>query len=291
MIRVNGELINPNLLEEAFFRIKSEAELRTQASCCERDDEFSKAAEEEVIDSILIAQEAEKSDEDLEEADVKAALEEMIKRYREHGTSWEILEAERDNLREEVRANLRMEQFMGEHLPDVPAPSDEELASYYESRSKEYRSLPEAHCLHLIRMIDGHDDQRALLEEMTALRHRAMAGEDFAELAKAHTEKTSKDVDLGWVPLDRPTNPFETIMFSLLEGEVSPVISYEHALHLVKVTECRGGEVPPFDEIAEELKVKMMSENRQLALRDFAKELRESATIEQVDFGVEPEDE
>ncbi|MGJ8725418.1 MAG: peptidylprolyl isomerase [Roseibacillus sp.] len=284
MIRVNGELVNPNLFEEAFSRIKSEAELRTQVSCCERDDEFSKEAEEEVIDSILIAQEAEKNHQNLDEGEVTAALEEMIKLYREHGASWEMLEAERDNLREEVMANLRMERFMGEHLPVVTAPSQEELASYYESRRKEYRSLPEAHCLHLIRMIDGHDDQRALLEEMTEQRNRALAGEDFAELAKTATEKSSKDIDLGWVPLDRPTNPFETILFSMQVGEISPVISYEHALHLVKVTERRGGEAPALEEVAEELSNRYVLEKRQAALRVLAEKLRETATIERVDF-------
>ena len=101
MIRVNGELINPNLIEEAYARIKSEAELRAQVSCCEKDEEFSKAAEEEVVDSILIAQEAEKNLQDLDEGEVTKALEEMIQRYREHGASDEMLESEGANLREE----------------------------------------------------------------------------------------------------------------------------------------------------------------------------------------------
>ena len=56
MLRVNGELIDPNLLEDAFARIKSEAEARLQVSCCERDPEFMEQAEEEVIDSVLKSQ-------------------------------------------------------------------------------------------------------------------------------------------------------------------------------------------------------------------------------------------
>ena len=284
MIRVNGELINPNLLEEAFSRIKSEAEMRTQMSCCERDDEFSKAAEEEVVDSILIAQEAEKNQQELDENEVNQRLEEAIQLYREHGASLDMLEAERDNIRDEVMANLRMECFVGEHLPEVALPDDAELASYYKSRSKEYRSLPEVRCLHLIKMTDGHQDQRALLDEMIALRERLLGGEDFAVLAEAETEKPSQEVDLGWVPLDRPTNPFETILFSLQEGEVSPVLSYEHALHLVKMVERRGGEVPAMEEVAEELRNRFVVEKKQEALRQLAEELRKKATIEHVDF-------
>lgn len=287
MIRVNGELINPNLLEEAFTRIKSEAEMRTQMSCCERDEEFTKAAEEEVIDSILIAQEAEKNHQDLDEKEITARLEDMIKLYREHGASWEMLEAERENLRDEVSANLRMERFMSEHIPSVPDPTDEELVEYYESRSDEYLSLPEVRCLHLIKMIDAHEDQKKLLEDMTRLRERILAGEDFAGIADTETEKLSKEIDLGWVPLDRPTNPFETILFSMQEGEVSPVISYEHALHLVKVTERRGGDAPALEEIAEELRNRFVVEKRQAALRALAAKLRKNAEIEHVDFSEE----
>lgn len=287
MIRVNGELINPNLLEEAFTRIKSEAELRTQVSCCERDEEFSQAAEEEVINSVLIAQEAEKNHQDLDEAEVTSRLEEMIKLYREHGASWEMLEAERDHLRDEVMANLRMERFMAEHLPSFSEPTETELLDYYQSSKNDYRSLPEARCLHLVKLIDGHDDQKALLEEMTVIRERLLEGADFLEVAQTETEKADGNVDLDWVPLDRPSNPFETILFSLRVDEISPVISYEHALHLVKVIARRGGEAPALEEIDEELKNRFVVEKRQAALRNLAAKLRATAKIERVDFSEE----
>ena len=74
MLRVNGELIDPNLLEDAFARIKSEAEARLQVSCCERDPEFMAQAEEEVIDSVLIAQEAETRFPELPETERALAL-------------------------------------------------------------------------------------------------------------------------------------------------------------------------------------------------------------------------
>lgn len=287
MIRVNGELINPNLIEEAFTRIKSEAERRTQTSNSERDEEFSKEAEEEVVNSFLIAQEAEKNEEELSEAEVETRLAELMELHREQGASLEVLEAERDHLRDEVRAHLRMERFMAESLPVVAPPSDEELACYYESRRKEYRSLPEARCWHLMKLLDGHDDQRELLEEMTALRKELLEGADFVALAQRETEKSGREVDLGWVPLDRPSNPFESVLFSLQVGEISPVMSYEHALHLVKVTERRGGEAPALEELAEELRSRYVVEKRQEALRELAGQLRERAEIERVDFEAE----
>jgi peptidyl-prolyl cis-trans isomerase SurA len=196
-----------------------------------------------------------------------------------------MLEEQKDDLRSEVVANLCMERYLQSVIGNIPAPIEDELRNYYQSRKKEYRSPIEAHCLHLIKLIDGHHDHRELLEEMVALRERFVAGEDFSTLAAEETEKTSKEVDLGWIPLDRPTNPFETILFSMHEGEISPVISYEHALHIVKVDGRRGGESPDFADVQAELAQRLHQENRQAALREVAKKLRAKAKIEQVEFG------
>lgn len=284
MIRVNGELLNPELIEETFSSLKADAEQRSQASCCGRDEEWMRLAEDEVIDSLLLAQEAEKAALAISEEDIADSLAELIKRYRAEGASWEMLAEQKDQLRSECIANLRMERYLASVMPAPKTATEQELRNYYQSRSREYRPPVEVHCLHLIKIIDEHEDQRELLDEMSALRARLLAGEDFRALASAETEKTSKEVDLGWIPLDRPINPFETILFSLSEGEISPVISYEHALHLIQVIGRRGGQVPSFEEIREELSLRYHREERQSHLRQIAKELRSDATIEQVDF-------
>ena len=183
MIRVNGELIDPQLVEETFSRIKAEVETRLQISCCERDEEFVKQAEEEVIDSILIAQEAEKRHPKMPEETVRTRLEDTIKQYREHGASWDMLDTRRDELRSECEANLRMEALIDELLADHGDPGDEILRRYYDDHHREFRSVPEVRCLHLVKFLDRHDDPIALLETMRDHREAALDGADFRELA------------------------------------------------------------------------------------------------------------
>ena len=154
MLRVNGELIDPNLLEDAFARIKSEAEARLQVSCCERDPEFMAQAEEEVIDSVLIAQEAENRFPELPEAEVKARLEETLKEYRKHGASWDMLEAQRDSLHDECEANLRMEKFLDTVLAGKTGVSDEDIETYYRENQREFRTVAEVRVLHLMKSLD-----------------------------------------------------------------------------------------------------------------------------------------
>jgi hypothetical protein len=284
MIRVNGELIDPNLVEEAFNRIKAEAESRLQISCCERDPEFTAQAEEEVIDSILIAQEAEKRHPDIPAEAVRERLEDTIKLYRKHGASWDMLEAQRDQLRIECEANLRMETFIGELTKDLPDPTDDDFRKYYQDHINEFRTVAEARCLHLIKFLEGHDDHIALLETMRRIRAQAVEGADFEELARNETEKESGDIDLGWITLDRPTNPIESMVFSMTAGEVSPVMSYEHAFHLIQVTRTKPSVTREFDEVRDTLEERFLADRRHTVLRKFAANLREKADIERVNF-------
>lgn len=288
MIRVNGELIDPNLIEETFARIKSEAEARLQVSCCERDDEFYAQAEDEVIDSILIAQEADQRFPEIAEDAIRARLEETFAAYRKHGASWDMLEAQRAQLRDECTANLRMESLLDDVLTDVPTLGDDDFRKYYEDHRDDYRSKPEVHCLHLIKLLEP-DDQPVppmeLLQHMKALREEILSGGDFLEIARRETDKEDREVDLGWIPLDRPTNPFESILFTLQDGEVSPVVCYEHAYHLVKIAAVKPAAAPPYDELAEEIRQRAETDRRRTALQKLARSLRENATIAREEFG------
>ena len=290
MIRVNGELIDPNLIEETFSRIKSEAEARLQVSCCERDPEFMKEAEQEVIDSIIIAQEAEERYPTIPGDEVRERLEETLLTYREHGASWDMLEAQRDQLRQECEAGLRMEKLLADLTTDLADPGEDELRAYYDECRNDYRTLPEARCLHLVKFLERHEDPIGLLEELRVLRERAVAGEDFEAIAKEETEKESGEIDLDWITLDRPGNPFEAMVFTMKFGEVSPVISYEHALHLIKVIEMKPAVITPFEELREQLKERYLFHHRREALRAFAAENRDKATVEHVDFSEDGED-
>lgn len=282
MLRVNGELIDPNLLEDAFARIKSEAEARLQVSCCERDPEFMAQAEEEVIDSVLIAQEAENRFPELPEAEIKARFEETLKEYRKHGASWEMLESQRDNLLDECEANLRMEMFLDGVLAGKTDVADEDLLAYYRQNEREFRTAAEVRVLHLMKALEKHEDPVLLLEEMAELREKLVEGADFETIAKTETEKESGETDLGWITFDRPSNPIESIMFTMRLDEVSPVIAYEHCYHILKIAEIKPSTVRPFDELKEEIAHRVEFEKRRNALREFASGLRESAEIEKV---------
>jgi parvulin-like peptidyl-prolyl isomerase len=289
MLRVNGELVDQELVEETFHRVKTAEEQKLQVSCCERDPEFYEQAEQEVADSILIAQEAEKRFEEIPEEEIKPKLKEMIDAYREHGASWDMLESQRDMMRHEIAASLRMDKLIGDLLGDDNGVSDEEVEAFYQEYRNEYRTPVEARSLHLMKTLNENTTAEEVFAKMCAVREEALEGADFKELAKRETEKSTGELDLGWISLDRPTNPFEATLFSMRAGEVSPVIIYEHAMHLVKVMERKEEQVVPLEEVRDELENRALAKKRRQALQGLAADLRKKATIEKIEMSGEDE--
>ncbi|MCW1925131.1 peptidyl-prolyl cis-trans isomerase [Luteolibacter arcticus] len=280
MPRVNGEPIDPTLIEDTFIRLKAEAEMASEVSCCERDGEFRERAEEEVIDGILLAQEAERRVPEPPADETRTAFEDTLREWRRHGASWDLLDAQRESLRAETISRLRMERFTGGLWKELPELGYEDLRNWYGENLTRFRTPAAANVLHLVRFPespDPWDDYAAMLD----FRRRALEGEDFATLATAHTQKKGGETDLGWIEQQRLLNPFEAMLFSLHEGEVSPVFHYEQAYHLVKVTEARAASVQPFEEVADSIREEVERERRLQVLKDLAAKLRATAVIEQ----------
>lgn len=279
MLRVNGETVDPGLVEEAFTRLKAEAEVLSEVSCCERDGEFQARAEEEVIDGILLAQEAERRVPEPPAEEIRTAFENTLRQWREHGASWDLLDAERDSLRAETISGLRMQAFTDGLWRDLPDLTEADLRDWYERNAARFRKAPAARVLHLVRFPgspDPWDDYAAMLD----LRARALAGEDFAELAKEHTQKRGGDIELGWIEQERVFNPFEAMLFSLREGELGPVFFYEQSLHLVKPVEVRPAVIQSFEEVSGSIRDEVEQARKLKVLKELAVRLRETAVIE-----------
>jgi hypothetical protein len=279
MLRINGEDVDPGLIEEAFVRLKAEAELLSEVSCCERDSEFREQAGEEVIDGILLAQEAERSIPDPPADEVRGAFEETLRQWRQHGASWDLLDAQRESLRAETVSRLRMEHFTRGLWDGLPELTADDLRAWYEANASRFRTPPAARVLHLVRFPEKPDpwDDYALILD---LRRRALDGEDFAELAKANTMKRGGEIDMEWIEQQRVFNPFEAMLFSLREGEISPVFFYEQALHLVKAVEVRPAAIQPFEEVADSIRDEVGHARRLAVLKELAAKLRDTAVIE-----------
>ncbi|HYC38161.1 MAG TPA: peptidylprolyl isomerase [Usitatibacter sp.] len=141
--------------------------------------------------------------------------------------------------------------------------------------------VQQTHVRHiLLRAREGLSESEAR-QRLQQLRERIVAGADFAELAKMHSEDASaqKGGDLGWVAAGDTVPEFERVMNALKENEVSQPIQTPFGWHLVQVVERRS------DELSEERKKQaarqaIRARKGDEAYQDWLRQTRDRAFVE-----------
>lgn len=126
----------------------------------------------------------------------------------------------------------------------------DEVKQYYETNKFRYTNVEKmARARHILIKVDEEatDDQKAKArKEIDALLARARGGENFSELAKAHSQDSASAVkggDMGFTPRGRMVPEFDDAMFALAPSKISDVVTTKYGYHIIKVEAFREGNI------------------------------------------------
>jgi parvulin-like peptidyl-prolyl isomerase len=177
----------------------------------------------------------------------------------------------------------------------VGEPSVEELREHYEKYRDVFATQPETELRAIYIKAEPQDPEsvasrgiarREALEKAKAVYEQAMAGADFAELAKSYSASPEAEGG-GLLPL-APKGPrgyvIDTTADELEVGGISEPVKFKEGYLVIKKTGERPGEEQPFEEVREQVKKHYMSvhgkekeaEVRQEALDEVGVTLNES---------------
>lgn len=130
---------------------------------------------------------------------------------------------------------------------------------------EEEREHEEVHAAHIMKMVPRGNEAAAdsLKAVIDALYERAMAGEDFAELAKAESDDKGSAMrggDLNWFGRGMMVKPFEDAAFGLKEGEISKPFRSNYGWHFVYLMGRRG--MQPLEEVKDQLEKQVSRDER-----------------------------
>lgn len=149
-------------------------------------------------------------------------------------------------------------------------------------RNTEQYMITQTQARHILIKLDElttEDDARSRLEQ---LRSRIAGGDDFAELAKAHSDDTVSAAvggDLGWVSPGKLVPAFEKVMDQLAVNEISEPFPSQFGWHIIQVLERRehdDTENTRREKVAEAIRRRKSEEAHQNWLR----QLRSEAYVE-----------
>ncbi len=280
---VNGTPVSDDVLYAEFSSIKSYFESLGNVSCCERDEEFRGYARQNLIAKALLAEEAARRMPAPEAAEIDAAIEAM---KREQGDfQFAAMAAtspgELEGIRQEIAHNLRTQKMLEELWRDLPEPTDDELRKYYDDHLPAFMSPDEVRASHISKNPGHGENRESIYQELRLVRQKLLAGTDFDELAREHSDKGKEQIDLGFFKRGDLPEEFELVAFSMEIGELSPVFASTYGFHITKITDRKPAAPKPFEEAKDFARQMLVEERRKTRTQAVVSELQATARIEE----------
>lgn len=285
---VNGEVVTLSELEEragelqrsALAKGADPAKARAQAL----QTAFDQAVAEKLLSSQVVALQLEVTD-----AQIDAAVEDIKRRNRFSSEQLEEALASQGLTREAFRKNIKRDleifQILNLKVKSRVKITDEDVKSYYQSHPGEFEGDEQVRVRHIFLALSKSAtpaEEARVQSEAEKVWQRIRAGGDFAKLARALSQGPSAadGGDLGWLKRGVVQPELEKAAFALSAGQVSPVIKTRAGFHILKVEERRTGQARPFDEVKEEIRNRLMTEQIESYRGQYVSELKKDATID-----------
>lgn len=131
-------------------------------------------------------------------------------------------------------------------------PTEEELLAFYNSEKDTFTVVGRRRASHILFEAPSGTSENASeakRSEAEAVLARIRAGEDFAALAKEHSDDTGSSKtggDLGIISAGMMDEVFETTLDNLKEGETSDIIQTAYGFQIIKLTEMAPASIQSF---------------------------------------------
>jgi len=283
---INHETIDDEVIEGEFRHIKSHFERTLQVACCERDPEFRAMAKDNITSRALLQHEAVRRFPEVTDEEIRERLAKLIeiaggedKFYAGIGLPYKDEAALHGN----IASGVRLDKTLAEIYAPEPKLDEETMRAQYEANLGLYLTDEQVRASHVSLNLSGAQSRAEVYAKMRGLREKALAGADFDALAAEHNSNKDMSPDLGWFKRGEFMEEFETIAFSMSVGEISPVFVTQLGFHICKVTDRRPAVPKPFEEVKEQVKLRILEEHRDRRFNEFVDELKKVAKIEDTD--------
>lgn len=162
--------------------------------------------------------------------------------------------------------------------------SDEKVAAFYQENPTFFQAPEEIEASHILFKVEADADaetKAAAKAKAEAARKRALAGEDFAALAKELSEGPSaaNGGSLGFFSKDRMVKAFADAAFALEVGGISEVVETQFGYHVIRVDDHRDARTVALEEVQDRIRQGLAQEEQGKKVEALLTGLREKAEI------------
>ncbi len=233
---------------------------------------------DQIVTRMLLEDYLEQSEVEVSEEEIEQQWNEIVAQFPDAGALEQVLKEEgvtAAEAREQVARQVKLDKLMEQELGETEV-TDAEAQAFYDMQPEEFAQPTQVRARHiLLKQEEGTE------EAVQSLLKRIEDGEDFAALAKEHSECPSSEQggDLGFFGEDQMVEPFARQAFSMKPGEISPPVETEFGVHIIKVEERREAGKTEYAEVKDAIKEHLGRQRAQVQHKEFLDRLRDEAEV------------
>jgi peptidyl-prolyl cis-trans isomerase C len=190
-----------------------------------------------------------------------------------------------ERLRADMRVEIAIKKLIDIETAGYSNITDQDAREFYDKNPDQFKQGEAIRASHILLLIDEKADESVRKKkraEIASILKRARAGEDFAKLAKAHSQDGSaaNGGDLNFFPRGRMMPEFEKAAFALKAGQISDVVTTQYGYHIIKVTDWRPPTVVPLETVSSQIKHHILSQRFKTRVETFINNLKKKSNIE-----------
>lgn len=246
---------------------------------------------ENIIERLLILQEAEKQGVSVKENAVDDKMWEFLKLFPSQKHYLELLEdfgLTEEQIRFFARRGLVVNKYLDQKFDAKAEVSDAEARQFYDNTPDSFTQPPVVKVRHiLIRPEDGSKVARKKAKKKAKkILKNLRQGAEFAPLAREVSDcpSSGRGGDLGYLAkgdLEKSMlKSVEDMAFSLSIGQVSGIVESKYGYHIVEVMDKRPETLVLFEQVKDDLKSKMKAAKKDTLIDNYGINLKAGAKVE-----------
>ena len=281
---VNGEKIDDSAIKQEVERLRPDYErVFSDQDPKEREAQLLDWSRENVIEKVLINQEAKENGKKISDAELESSLAKLKEQYADQEQLYKVLGLKNDeDIKEYIKMQMRVEQRLNEACKNLPEPSQAAVQEYYEENKEQFKSGERARVAHIVKYVNWQTDEETAYNAIKEAQDELKNGAAFEVVVDKHTDCADGGGDLGYVMRGQMVEEFADVVFNLGVGEISDVFRTRFGFHIAKVYDTKPAAVPELKEVKGEIVETLKGQMRGKAIDEFIDRLKNKAKIEEV---------
>jgi len=281
---VNGEKIEESEIKREFERLKPHYEQAFKdQDPKQQESQILDWSKENVIEMVLIKQEAKKNADPIPEAELESVLAKVKEQYTDQEQFYKDFDAKDDEkIKEILEMQIKVERRLEEVHKDIPEPSKQDVSQYYEDNKEQLKSPEQIRVAHIVKYISWQTDEEAAQNIIRQAHDELKNGAVLETLAQKYSDCPENGGDLGYITRGEMVEEFEDVVFNLGVGQASDVFRTRFGFHIAKLYDRKAPALPELKEVKDQIVDTLKEQAKSKAIDDFIDKLKSKAKIEEI---------